>query len=147
LSAIWNLSQHRSVKSEGATGAVTWESRFFPELFIGWRLTAKKRMVGKLKAVKAELQHWMHEPVTRVGEWLQRVAAGYYHYHAVPGNLDRLRQFRHRLRRLWRRVLTRRSQRGKVSWQRLNPLLDRWSPIPRVLHPYPEARFAARHPR
>jgi hypothetical protein len=83
LSAIWNLSQHRSVKSEGATGAVTWESRFFPELFIVWRLTAKKRMVAKLKAVKAELQHRMYEPVTRVGEWLQRVAAGYYHYHAV----------------------------------------------------------------
>jgi RNA-directed DNA polymerase len=116
-------------------------------LFIVWRITAKKRMVAKLKAIKAELRRRMHEPATLVGEWLQQVATGYYQYHAVPGNLDRLRLFRHRLRRLWRRVLIRRSQRGKVSWERLNPLLDRWIPIPRVLHPYPEARFAARHPR
>jgi hypothetical protein len=26
-------------------------------------------------------------------------------------------------------------------------LLDRWIPFPRVLHPYPQQRFAARHPR
>jgi hypothetical protein len=26
-------------------------------------------------------------------------------------------------------------------------LLERWIPFPRVLHPYPQARFAARHPR
>jgi hypothetical protein len=25
--------------------------------------------------------------------------------------------------------------------------LERWIPFPRVLHPYPQARFAARHPR
>ena len=115
--------------------------------FIVWRETAKKRMVAKLHAIKAELIRRRHEPSTLVGEWLQKVTLGYYQYHAVPGNLDRLRVFMHRLRRLWRRVLVRRSQRGQVSWRRHNPLLDRWIPIPRVLHPYPRARFAAQHPR
>jgi RNA-directed DNA polymerase len=115
--------------------------------FIVWRETAKKRMVAKLHAIKAELVRRKHEPSTLVGEWLKKVTLGYYQYHAVPGNLDRLRVFMHRLRRLWRAVLVRRSQRGRVSWQRHNPLLDRWIPIPRVLHPYPSARFAAAHPR
>jgi RNA-directed DNA polymerase len=115
--------------------------------FIVWRETAKKRMVAKLHAIKAELVRRKHEPSTLVGEWLKKVTLGYYQYHAVPGNLDRLRVFMHRLRRLWRAVLVRRSQRGQVSWQRHNPLLDRWIPIPRVLHPYPSARFAATHPR
>jgi hypothetical protein len=31
----------------------------------------------------------------------------YYPYHAVPGNLDRLRVFGQRLRRIWRLVLSR----------------------------------------
>jgi len=49
--------------------------------------------------------------------------------------------------RLWRRVLFQRSQKSRKSRERLSPLLNRWIPRPRVLHPYPEQRFAARHPR
>src|ERR1017187_3450470 len=105
--------------------------------FIVWRETAKKRMVAKLHAIKAELPRGMHEPVASVGEWLKRVTLGYYQYHAVPGNLDHLRVFMHRLRRLWRLVLLRRSQKSRASWDRLNPILDRWIPVPRVFHPYP----------
>ena len=32
----------------------------------------------------------------------RRLSSGYYQYHAVPGNMDRLRVFGQRLRRLWR---------------------------------------------
>jgi len=42
-------------------------------------------------------------------------------------------------------VLVRRSQRARCAG-RLYPLLYRWIPQPRVLHPYPDARFAATHP-
>jgi RNA-directed DNA polymerase len=115
--------------------------------FIVWRKTAKQRMVAKLRAITTELRRRMHEPIPLVGAWVQKVVTGYYQYHAIPGNLDRLSVFRHRLRRLWARLLGRRSQRGWSPWQRLGPLLDRWLPPPRVLHPYPEQRFAARHPR
>ncbi len=104
-------------------------------------------MVAKLRALKAELRRRMHEPIPLVGEWVQKVLTGYYQYHAIPGNLDQLSLFRHRLRLLWRTVLRRRSQRGWLSWSRLSRKVDRWMPLPRVLHPYPEQRFAARHPR
>lgn len=43
--------------------------------------------------------------------------------------------------------LVRRSQRAQVRWGRLFPILYRWIPQPRVLHPYPHVRFAATHPR
>jgi RNA-directed DNA polymerase len=115
--------------------------------FIVWRETAKKRMVAKLRAIKAELRRRMHEPTASVGEWLKKVVMGYYRYHAVPGNLDRLRVFGQRIRRLWRLVLSRRSQCGMLSWDRLKPLFARWIPVPRVLHPYPMERFVATHPR
>src|ERR1700686_16926 len=113
--------------------------------FTEWRATAKKRMAAKLLAIKAELIRRRHEPPASVGEWLQKVVAGYYRYHAVPGNLPQLWVFRHRLRRLWRTILIHRSQRGYVGWERLAPLFDRWIPHPRVLHPYPIQRFEAIH--
>jgi group II intron reverse transcriptase/maturase len=115
--------------------------------FIVWRKTASKRMVAKLRSLKAELIRRKHEPIAQVGEWLRRATQGYYQYHAVPGNLNQLSAFRHRLCRLWRSILDRRSQRGERPWQRLTALLERWIPFPRVLHPYPQARFAARHSR
>src|ERR1700688_748723 len=115
--------------------------------FIVWRITAKKRMVAKLKAIKAELQRRKHHRTTEVGAWLRKVVLGYYQYHAVPGNSTQLRIFNRRVGRLWRSVLVRRSQRAQMRWDRLIPLLNRWIPQPRILHPYPDARFAATHPR
>jgi RNA-directed DNA polymerase len=114
--------------------------------FIVWRKTAKKRMVAKLHALKAELRLRMHEPVAVVGAWLRKVVNGYYRYHAVPGNIARLSVFGQRLRRLWRLILRRRSQRP-TSWNRTTRIFKRWIPAPRVLHPYPIARFLATHPR
>jgi len=114
--------------------------------FTVWRITAKKRMVAKLKAIKAELQRRKHDRTTAVGAWLRKVVLGYYQYHAVPGNIDQLRIFQCRVNRLWRNVLVRRSQRAQMRWERITPLLARWVPPPRILHPYPDARFYATHP-
>jgi hypothetical protein len=50
------------------------------------------------------------------------------------------------INRLWRNVLVRRSQRAKKKSESLTPVFDRWIPIPRILHPYPHARFNATHP-
>jgi len=115
--------------------------------FVVWRRTAAKRMRAKLQAIKQELRRKMHEPVGAVGEWLKRVVAGYYRYHAVPGNIVVLGRFRDRLCGLWRHVLRRRSQKRRPGWDRLRPLFQRWIPRPHVLHPYPDARFDATHPR
>src|SRR5438309_6652647 len=115
--------------------------------FIVRRKTVRKRMVAKLHVIYAELRHRMHEPIAVVGAWVKKVVAGYYRYHAVPGSLDHLRVFGRRLRRLWQRVLCRRSQKGALPWDRVTPIFDRWIPVPRVLHPYPTQRFFASHPR
>jgi group II intron reverse transcriptase/maturase len=114
--------------------------------FTVWRKTAKKRMVAKLHAIKAELRLRMHEPVAEVGAWLRKVVTGYYQYHAVPGNIDQLSVFGQRLRRLWWLTLRRRSQQS-VKWDRVTRIATRWIPAPRVLHPYPVVRFLATHPR
>jgi hypothetical protein len=61
------------------------------------RITAKKRMVAKLKAIKAGLQRRKHDRTREAGRWLRQAVPGYYQYHAVPGNSPQLRVF-------WRRV-------------------------------------------
>jgi group II intron reverse transcriptase/maturase len=115
--------------------------------FVVWRRTAAKRMRAKLLQLKQELRRKMHEPVGVVGEWLKRVVQGYYRYHAVPGNIVVLGKFRDRLCMLWRQALRRRSQRRKPGWDRLRPTFERWIPRPQILHPYPDVRFDATHPR
>jgi RNA-directed DNA polymerase len=115
--------------------------------FTVWRITATKRMVAKLKAIKAEFQRRKHHRTSEVGEWLRKVVVGYYQYHAVPGNSSQLRLFRHRVCRLWKSTLVRRSQRARVGWDRLALLMDRWVPPPRILHPHPSERFHATHPQ
>jgi hypothetical protein len=121
----------------------------------GWRTSTGKPVVNRdlleeleeLAGNHGRVIRRRHEPKATVGEWLQKVTSGYYRYHAVPGNLPQLEIFRHRLCRLWRMVLIHRSQHGDVGWERLKPLFDRWIPLPRVLHPYPIARFEAKYPR
>ena len=36
-------------------------------------------------------------------KWLQSVVRGYFQYHAVPGNEERLKAFLHEVRRIWLR--------------------------------------------
>src|SRR6516225_1602123 len=75
--------------------------------FTVWRITAKLRMIAKLKAIQAELRNRKHDRTSQVGSWLRKVVLGYYQYHAVPGNIDQLRTFRQRTNRLRRNVLVR----------------------------------------
>jgi RNA-directed DNA polymerase len=49
--------------------------------------------------------------------------------------------------RLWFRALRRRSQRRPMTWARFLRLVRRWLPSARILHPHPNVRFDATHPR
>ena len=148
-----NAARNRKQRGEGKPETFTFlgfthycGQRHKSGTFTVWRITAKKRMVAKLKAIKVELQRRMHDRMAEVGAWLRKVVLGYYQYHAVPGNTMQLRIFKLRVCRLWQSVLIRRSQRAKMRWERFTPVLNRWIPPPRVLHPYPDARFYATHP-
>jgi group II intron reverse transcriptase/maturase len=115
--------------------------------FIVKRQTIRKRLSAKLKAVKAELRHRWHVPVPHLGQWLRSVVQGWFNYHAVPGNMDSLNVFRSQVLRQWFRALRRRSQRRPMTWARFLRLVRRWLPSARILHPHPNVRFDAIHPR
>lgn len=105
------------------------------------RHTERKRLQAKLKSVKTELRLRRHAPVPEVGRWLRSVVLGHYRYYAVPENSRALSTFRQGVAWLWQRELTRRSQRGRVNWTRMDRLRARWLPPPRILHPHPNKRL------
>jgi hypothetical protein len=112
------------------------------------RKTIRKRLSTKLSEVKEELRRRWHQPVAEVGRWLKAVVQGYYfNYHAVPGYRDSLNSFRAQVIWRWYRALRRRSQRDRMTWERFWPLVDRWIPSAKILHPHPNARFGARYLR
>ncbi|MDQ2866038.1 MAG: group II intron reverse transcriptase/maturase [Candidatus Eremiobacteraeota bacterium] len=115
--------------------------------FLLRRQTRSDRMRITLHAIREQLRKRMHETTEDQGRWLQSVVRGYFAYHAVPTNGPALCNFRHRVTLLWRHALSRRSQNAYTPWRTMASLVNTWLPKPRVIHPWPQDRFAANHPR
>jgi group II intron reverse transcriptase/maturase len=105
------------------------------------RQTIRTRLQAKLSAVTTELRRRMHDPVPVMGTWVRAVVGGHIRYYGVPTNSRALHIFRFQVGRLWHRTLSRRSQNGRVSVDRMRRLVARWLPPARVCHPYPLRRF------
>ena len=111
------------------------------------RKTRRDRQRAKLQEIKEELRRRMHQPIPLQGSWLKQVVTGHFAYYAVPTNARALSAFRHYVTDLWRRTLRRRSQKDGFTWARMTQLAAGWLPEPRILHPWPDQRFAVKHPR
>lgn len=111
------------------------------------RVTDAKRLRRKLGEVKTELRRRRHLPIPEQGRWLASVVRGHNAYYAVPGNIQALTAFRDQVARHWRMALRRRSQRNRLTRERMSRLVARWLPRAHILHPWPEQRFDATHPR
>jgi group II intron reverse transcriptase/maturase len=115
--------------------------------FLLRRQTRRDRMTAALREVQEQLRRRMHQPIPEQGRWLRAVVTGYFAYHAVPTNGRALGAFHHYVTDIWRRTLRRRSQKTRLTWERMTHLAATWLPTPRILHPWPNQRFAVKHPR
>jgi group II intron reverse transcriptase/maturase len=111
------------------------------------RKTRGDRMRAKLQDIKADLRRRMHWPIPKQGNWLGQIVGGHFAYFAVPTNIQALTAFRYRVIGLWRRWLRRRSQKDGATWERIAQIANDYLPKPRILHPWPNVRFAVKHPR
>jgi len=111
--------------------------------FMVKRKTMRERFTAKLHEVKAELRKRMHQAISDQGSWLRSVVRGYFAYHAVPCNGEVLGAFRTQIAQLWCKTLRKRSQRNRMTWERMGKLVNLWLPPVKILHPWPEQRFAA----
>ena len=106
--------------------------------FIVLRQTLRKRMRAKLQEIKGDLWRRLHNPIPAVGQWLRTVLLGHYRYYGVPCNGRKLDAFRYQICRLWYRALRRRSQRHRLTSERMTRLENKWLPLPRIVHSYPD---------
>ncbi len=105
------------------------------------RKTIGKRMAVKLKDIRAQLRKRLHGSIGNTVAWLQPVVRGYFQYHAIPGNQERLWAFRKDVLRMWL------GQRNRWTWKRFHERLGALLPDLCIQHPYPDERFDAKHPR
>ena len=108
------------------------------------RLTMRKRLRAKLKEINTKLRQRWHDPVPEVGKWLGSIIRGHVNYYGVPLNSRALQAFRNQVTRLWKRALSRRSQKGAVTWKRMHRIARCWLPPVRIVHPYPDQRLCLR---
>jgi group II intron reverse transcriptase/maturase len=108
------------------------------------RVTMRKRMRAKLREVKTHLHACRHHPLAEQGRWLGSVVRGHFGYYGVPGNARALYSFRDHAGRHWYKTLRRRSQRTRMTWERMRRLIELWLPRVHTPHPFPTLRFDAR---
>jgi hypothetical protein len=99
------------------------------------RRTASKRLRRAISRVAAWCRTHRHLAVPVQWRYLRSVRRGHYQYYGVTGNLGSLRRLRYQLTRAWRKWLDRRSQRGRMPWERFTAVLQRY-PLPMAWLPY-----------
>lgn len=103
----------------------------------GWvvkRKTAKDRFQRALARVGQWCARHRHDPVRTQRTSLARKLTGHFNYYGIIGNVEALGRFRYEVCRVWHKWLSRRSQRGSLTWERFNGILERLTlPTPRIV--------------
>ena len=103
-----------------------------------------KRMRRTLQALREALRRRMHDDVWQTGRWLGQVLRGWLNYYAVPTSSRSLKAFVYHLKRIWMKILRRRSQKDRFTWERLERICARLWPQPQIAHPWPTERFTVK---
>jgi group II intron reverse transcriptase/maturase len=93
------------------------------------RKTAPTRLQRAIKRIAEWCRLNRHLPLKEQQEHLSRKLRGHYGYYGITGNSQSLACFLHLVRRVWRQWLARRSQRGRISWDHFQRLVQRY-PLP-----------------
>jgi hypothetical protein len=79
--------------------------------------TDKSRLRRSLAKFHQLLQSIRHEPLSEPARQLNQALRGHYAYYGVVGNLGSLQRLYDNVERYWRKMLSSRSQKGKVRWE------------------------------
>ncbi|MBU1235149.1 MAG: group II intron reverse transcriptase/maturase [Proteobacteria bacterium] len=98
------------------------------------RKTSKDRLSRALRGLNAWMSRARHLPVKEQARTLGAKLQGHFNYYGIRGNSKAISRFRYWARRLWRKWLSRRSQRrSAMKWEKFARLERR--------HPLPPARL------
>lgn len=100
----------------------------------------KQTMSRRLTRAVQTIYHWCrkyrHWPVHMQWQKLCQKVRGHYAYYGVVGNGRMLRNFRHEVRRAWRKWLDRRNRERRMTWVRFEKLERQYPlPFPKIYRP------------
>jgi RNA-directed DNA polymerase len=99
------------------------------------RKTAKSRFTRAVRAVSQWCKTHRHAEVRDQHQTLVQKLRGHYAYYGITCNGRALARFRHEVKRIWKKWLSRRSQRSYLDWPKYLELLKRYPlPPPVVVH-------------
>ena len=102
-----------------------------------WRLgcqTRRARLHRAMKAVSEWCRDHRHDPLDDQHVGLRRRFQGHMNYFGVNGNLRSVARLYYHVIVTWKKWLSRRSQRGRLTWDRVKQLLERYPiPPPRIV--------------
>ncbi len=98
------------------------------------RKTAKARLSRAMSAMNAWMSRVRHVRVRRQAELLSWKLRGHFNYYGVRGNSHSITRFAHATLGLWKRWLSRRSQRTKMNWENFHKIVRKYD-IPRARLP------------
>ena len=93
--------------------------------FMVLRKTSTKKLRNKLAELKKTMRERLHWSIPDLGKWLKSVITGHCRYYGVPWNGKNLTRFRSEIIRMWCRSLRRRSQKHRITWERMNRIAKR----------------------
>ncbi len=93
------------------------------------RKTAKDRLRRALVKIAGWCRENRHKPRQDQHKILSAKLRGHYNYYGIRSNHYCLRQYLHRVVKIWRKWLSRRSQKGYVRWDDFNSYLCKF-PLP-----------------
>jgi len=92
---------------------------------LGFKIACKRfcRAVQNTKLLLRRMRHW---PVEAQYARLNLTLRGIFQYYGIFGCYDQQRNIHYHIVRYWRKMLSNRSQKGKLNWQKFNLLLKRY---------------------
>ena len=94
--------------------------------------TSKKKLRAKRQAAKAWLRSRMIRPIPETMEKVAAIIRGHCGYYGVNGNLRSLYKFHDYMMQATRKMLNRRSQRGRVTYEKFQRIWDYYVTPPKI---------------
>lgn len=86
--------------------------------------TDGKRFSRAKAAMKARIRRSKHWPVEEQVKMINAVLRGHFNYYGIAGNAGRIVGFWRFTKEEWKHSLSKRSQKGRLNWERFKALLE-----------------------
>ena len=91
--------------------------------FMLGRKTEKTRFRRSVNRIKEEIKANMHISIKEQADKINQVLRGFYNYYGIAGNSKVIARIYWIVIKYWRIILSKRSSKGKVTWEKFNMLL------------------------